>query len=188
MSSVITVNHDPLSIIDYGSETGWWRVVTSLAGAGTETWKQMPVRGNFTISPNEAENSEVSEGRVKYTLSKSQDYMLKLVFLQRGAALWNAFPDEVDNKLIQVVLELNNIPFPDGTFEYMLTLLKMTKRPEVGPKKQPELDFRFYKATADITLTPTDSTHPLAEATWDETTILTHPKGKYYGIDAFVKA
>lgn len=182
---LIPTTYDPSRIIDYGSEMAYWRVVTDLTGAGTDTYASAPTRSLFEFMSGQSENKKVSEGRVTYTTSTSYDYTLKYATIQSGIIESFTFPDTIDGKLLEIVMELNDTAIGAEGYGYLGILAKLVKRPDVKAKSDQEYLFRIYRPTSDIVITMSNTTFPNFHATFDTDTV-TIPKAKYYGAAAFL--
>lgn len=183
-SPLIPTTYDPSRIIDYGSEMGYWRIITDLTAAGTDVYAPCPTRSNFELVPGQSENKKVSEGRITYTTSTSYDYTLKIATIQSGIIESFGFPDTIDGKLLQIILELNDTAIGAEGYGYLGVLAKLVKRPDVKAKSDQEYMFRIYRPTADVTFALTNVAYPHFHATFD-TDSLVIPAGKYYGAAAF---
>lgn len=179
MSVLIPTTSDLTRILDNGSDAGYWRIINDLTGAGADEYAPMPVRANFEFSPNQSENKKVTEGRNSVTTSTSFDWMLKIMTDQAGVTELFVFPDLVEGKILQIIMELNNQKI-GGMYAYIMLLGKMIKRPDVKPKNTTEYDFRLYTAASTINQSMTNLLFPNFKATFSSST-LSIAATKYYG-------
>lgn len=185
---IITTLADFGEVADIGSDFAYGKVVTSLAGAGSDTFGALPIRESFDASPTVGTSKKTSEGGTDTVTGTTEAWILKYITQQVGKLVIYDLPKAIAGKYVLTILELIQLSNAiNGKCLYGIFLGKMIQKPGLKNKVSPEFQFQLYKPTADIAIALGASTDPFPNFTSAKADRITAGnisllKGEYYGI------
>lgn len=188
--AVITTTTDIDELKDLVSDYWYAKVVADTTGADlspADTFGPGPLRESFDINPNITENTKETESGVESVTSLKEKWELAIKTGQVGIKVLNDLPNAITNKLLLIVLELNQEPI-GGEHVYAALIGKLKGRPQITNKVSPEFKFQVYKATDDIIVALDATTFPNFAGDISTPVNLTISSGQYIGMVAVAAA